>query len=84
MILEGAIKLFDNNDYTIYTMNSVVTGQYGVVVPKNINGVLNMLIDLHFKNSFDAVGSGIKTTDMLVNEINEEYGNVKARYAVGR
>lgn len=83
MILEGAIKLFDNNDYTIYTMNSVVTGQYGVVVPKNINGVLNMLIDLHFKNSFDAVGSGIKTTDMLVNEINEEYGNVKARYADG-
>lgn len=83
MILEGAIKLFDNNDYTIYTMNSVVTGQYGVVVPKNVNGVLNMLIDLHFKSSFDAVGSGIKTTDMLVNEINEEYGNVKARYADG-
>lgn len=83
MMLEGAIKLFDNDDYIIYTMNSVSTGQYGVVVPKNINGVLNMLIDLHFKNSFDSVNMGNKTTDLLINEIGEEYKKLKTRYADG-
>ena len=51
MTLEGAINLSEANDYIVYTMNSVTTGQYGVVIPKNIIGTLNMLVDLHMKSS---------------------------------
>ena len=83
MTLEGAINLNETNDYVIYTMNSVTTGQYGVVVPKNINGTLNMLVDLHFKTSFDCVGNGIKTREELVEEIALEYSKVRNKYSVG-
>ena len=39
------------SDYIIYTMNSATTGQYCMVLPKNIGSTLNMLIDLHMKNN---------------------------------
>lgn len=83
MTLDGAINLNETNEYTIYTMNSVATGQYGVVVPKNVNVALNMLVDLHMKSSFDGVGSGTKTREQLVAEINDEYGKLKGKYAEG-
>ena len=83
MTLEGAISLNESNDYIIYTMNSVATGQYGVVVPKNVNGVLNMLVDLHMKNSFDSISGGTKTKEQLVSEISEEYNKLKTKYADG-
>ena len=83
MTLEGAINLNETNDYIIYTMNSVTTGQYGVVVPKNINGTLKMLIDLHMKGSFDGVGTGVKTKEQLVSEIGEEYSKLKTKYECG-
>ena len=83
MTLEGAINLNETTDYIIYTMNSVTTGQYGVVVPKNINGTLNMLVDLHMKGLFDGVSNGTKTKDELVNLITEEYNKLKTKYAEG-
>lgn len=83
MTLEGAINLSENNDYVVYTMNSVTTGQYGVVVPKNVNSTLNMLVDLHMKSSFDGVGNGTKTKEQLVSEIGDEYNNLKSKYAAG-
>ena len=83
MTLEGAINLNETDSYIIYTMNSATTGQYGVVVPKNINGTINMLVDLHMKGSFDGVGSGTKTREQLVNEISEEYTKLKNRYSDG-
>ena len=83
MTLEGAINLSETNDYIVYTMNSVTTGQYGVVVPKNIMGTLNMLVDLHMKSSFDGVINGSKTKDGLVSEITEEYTKLKSKYVDG-
>lgn len=83
MTLEGAINLNETADYIIYAMNSVTTGQYGVVVPKNINGTLNMLVDLHMKGSFDGVNNGSKTKEQLVNDISEEYNKLKTKYADG-
>ena len=83
MTLSGANTLRETNDYIIYTMNSVATGQYGVVVPKNVSGTLNMLVDLHMKSSFDLVNSGSKTVDELVNEIGEEYIKLRVKYSNG-
>lgn len=83
MTLEGANNLRETNDYIIYTMNSVATGQYGVVVPKNINGTLNMLVDLHMKSSFDLVNNGSKTIDMLISEISDEYVKLRTKYSDG-
>ena len=60
MTLEGAINFNDANTYTIYTMNSMTAGQYCVVLPKNNMGMYNMLVDLHMKNLFDAVNTGVK------------------------
>lgn len=83
MTLEGAINLNETNDYVIYTMNSVTTGQYGVVVPKNIVGTLNMLIDLNMKSTFDGVGNGTKTKEQLVEEISGEYNKLRVKYSAG-
>ena len=83
MTLEGAINLNETNDYIIYTMNSVTTGQYGVVVPKNIGGTLKMLVDLHMKSSFDGIASGTKTREQLVSEISDEYSKLKGKYNDG-
>lgn len=83
MTLEGAIKLNETADYIIYTMNSATTGQYGVVVPNNINGTLKMLVDLHMKGSFDGVGSGTKTKEQLIAEISGEYDKLKTKYTDG-
>jgi hypothetical protein len=83
MTLEGAINLNETNDYIIYTMNSVTSGQYGVVIPKNTNLTMNMLVDLHMKGSFDGVGIGVKTREQLVDEISDEYNKLKTRYSNG-
>lgn len=83
MTLEGAINFHETTDYIIYTMNSATTGQYGVVIPKNISGTLNMLVDLHMKGSFDGVSSGTKTREQLVEEISGEYAKLKEKYVEG-
>lgn len=83
MTLEGAINFNETTDYIIYTINSATTGQYGVVMPKNIGGTLNMLVDLHMKGSFDRVSSGTKTKEQLIEEISGEYAKLKEKYVDG-
>ena len=83
MTLEGANIFFDTTDYTIYTMNSVTTGQYCVVLPKNNSGTYNMLVDLHMKNAFDSINNGSKTKEQLIEEIKNEYSGVKTKYSDG-
>ena len=83
MTLEGANIFFDATDYTIYTMNSMTTGQYCVVLPKNNNGTYNMLVDLHMKNAFDSINNGSKTKEQLIEEIKNEYSGVKTKYNDG-
>ena len=83
MTLNGANVFFDTTDYTIYTMNSVNTGRYCVVLPKNNNGTYNMLVDLHMQNAFDSVSNGSKTKEQLVEEIKNEYMGVKTKYNDG-
>lgn len=83
MMLEGGNIFFDTTDYAIYAMNSVNTGQYCVVLPKNNNANYNMLIDLHMKNAFDNVNNGSKTKEQLIEEIKNEYMGVKSKYNDG-
>lgn len=83
MTIDGAINFNETTDYIIYTMNSVTTGQYGVVVPKNFVGTINMLVDLHMKNSFDDVSNGRKTKEQLIEEIRGEYDKLKSKYVDG-
>lgn len=77
MILEGANKLKEENEYIIYTMNSINAGQYCVVVPKNSTGTYNMLIDVHHKTLFDEVASGTKTKEDLISALSTEYLDIK-------
>ena len=83
MILEGANKLNEATDYSIYTVNSATAGQYCVMIPNDTNNTLNMLIDLHQKSLFDEVAKGTKTKDDLINVLNEEYQKTKAKYPYG-
>ena len=80
MILEGANKLSDNNEYSVYTMNSAAAGQYCVILPNNTTGTLNMLIDLHQKQLFDEVSKGTKTKDDLIKVLTDEYLKGKEKY----
>ena len=81
MTLEGANNFSENNNSTIYTMNSVQTGQYCVVVPKNIGDKVRMLVDLNMKKSFDSLINNSITKDSLVTDINEEYSNIEKDYS---
>ena len=81
MTLEGANNFSENNNSTIYTMNSVQTGQYCVVVPKNIGDKVRMLVDLNMKKSFDSLINNSITKDSLVADINEEYSNIEKDYS---
>ena len=83
MTLDGAISLNETTSYVFYTVNSATTGQYAVVLPKNIQGTLNMLVDLHWKPIFDSVTNGSKTKEQLVAEVEEEYTKLRIKYADG-
>ncbi|MBR3161908.1 MAG: hypothetical protein IKF19_04180 [Bacilli bacterium] len=83
MTLDGANIFNENDTITIYTMNSIQTGQYSAVVPKNMNDKVNMLVDLNMKSSFDALINNTKDKDSLVKEIEEEYSNIAGAYPSG-
>lgn len=83
MTLEGANNFSENSNSTIYTMNSPQTGQYSIVMPKNIGGKLSMLIDLNMKSVFDSVINNSMTKDTLVKQINEEYETINSTYPNG-
>ena len=82
MTLEGANILNENENNTIFTMNSAQTGQYCVVIPKNTDNV-KMLVDLNMKNSFDSLANNTIEKDALIKEITEEYNNIIAKYPSG-
>ena len=79
MILEGANKLKEENEYVVQAINSATAGQYCVVTPKNNNETLNMLIDLHQKKLFDEVTSGTKNMDNLLEVLTNEYQKIKEK-----
>ena len=83
MILEGANKLKEDINNSIYAINSTTAGQYCVVVPNNASGTYNMLIDLHKKHLYDEVSQGTKTKDSLLDELTNEYEKVKTQYPCG-
>lgn len=81
MKLEGANAFSENNLFTIYTVNSMTSGEYAVVMPKEVIGTVNMLIDFHQKNFFDNLISGSKTKDDLMKVLEGEYNFIKNTYA---
>lgn len=82
MTLEGTNILNESNNNTIYTMNSVQTGQYCVVIPKNTENI-KMLVDLNMKNSFDSLANNTIDKDALIKEITDEYNNIMIKYPSG-
>ena len=80
MTLEGANKLKEEANYTIYAVNSTSAGQYFVGMPNNSVGTCNMIVDLHKKGVLDEVANGTKTKEDLANILGEEYAKVYAKY----
>lgn len=80
MKLEGANAFSENNLFTIYTVNSMISGEYVVVMPKEVMGTVNMLIDFHQKSFFDNLISGSKTKDDLMKVLEGEYNFIKNTY----
>ena len=83
MNLEGANIFNESNDYKIFTMNSANAGQYCVVLPKNSDSNMNMLVDLHMKDVIDGLSNGSKTKEEVIELINKEYSDVKGKFANG-
>ena len=83
MTLAGANNFSENNDNTIYTINSPQNGQYCAIIPKNTDGEISMLVDMNMKEEFDALVSNNITKDSLVEKLNKEYTNVKSNYPSG-
>ena len=81
MKLEGANAFSENNLFTVYTVNSMTSGEYAVVMPKEVIGTVNMLIDFHQKSFFDDLISGSKTKDDLMKVLEGEYNFIKNTYA---
>lgn len=81
MKLEGANAFSENNLFTIYTVNSMTSGEYVVVMPKEVMGTVNMLIDFHQKSFFDNLISGSKNKDDLMKVLEGEYNFIKNTYA---
>ncbi len=83
MNLTGANNFSENNDYTIYTVNSNQNGQYSVILPKNMEGQTSMLVDLNMKNDFDGLMSNTITKEALLEKLNNEYNKIKETNPTG-
>ena len=81
MTLEGANAFLENENFTLYTVNSLSSGEYAVVMPKSVMGMVNVLIDFHQKGNFDALQTGSKTKEDLLNEVNSTYKIAKSTYS---
>ena len=81
MTLEGANAFLENENFTLYTVNSLSSGEYAVVMPKSVMGMVNVLVDFHQKGNFDALQTGSKTKEDLLNEVNSTYKMVKSTYS---
>ena len=83
MILTGANNFSENDNYTIYTVNSNQNGQYSVVIPKNNIDQISMFVDMNMKSDFDSLISNNITKESLIEKINKEYNNIKEKYKEG-
>ena len=77
MTLTGANNFSENNDYTIYTVNSNQNGQYSLILPKNTDGEVSMIVDMNMKADFDALVSNSITKESLLEKLDKEYNKVK-------
>ncbi len=77
MTLPGANILNENNDYTVYTVNSNQNGQYSLILPKDTEGEISMLVDINMKNDFDALVANTITKESLLEKLDKEYSKVK-------
>ena len=68
MKLEGANAFSENNLFTIYTVNSMTSGEYAVVMPKEVMGTVNMLIDFHQKSFFDILAPKVVKVELKEKE----------------
>ncbi|MEE3342538.1 MAG: hypothetical protein VZS44_00395 [Bacilli bacterium] len=83
MTLQGANVFNEGDNSTIYTMNSLQTGQYCVVIPKNLDNNINMIVDLNMKSSFDSLMNNTVDKDSLIKDVNDEYNGVLTKYPSG-
>lgn len=80
MTISGANAFLENEEFTLYTMNSISSGEYAVIVPKMVNGMVKVLIDLHEKNFFDGLKDGVKSKDDLVSLVQNASRFIKNTY----
>ena len=80
MTISGANAFLENEEFTLYTMNSISSGEYAVIVPKMVNGMVKVLIDLHEKNFFDGLKDGVKSKDDLVSLVQNVSRFIKNTY----
>ena len=80
MTLAGVSAFLENDKFTVYPVNSAVGGQYVAVMPKNVLGNINVLLDLHQKRFFDDLQTGNESKDSLLKEINDSYDFIKNTY----
>ena len=80
MTLAGVSAFLENDKFTVYPVNSAVGGQYVAVMPKNVLGNINVLLDLHQKRIFDDLQTGNESKDSLLKEINDSYDFIKNTY----
>lgn len=83
MMLKDATNFSENSNSIIYTMNSPQTGQYAIVVPKDVDSGLSMVVDVNMKSSFDSMIGNSMSKDDLVGSIFDKYNLVKTKYSGG-
>ena len=83
MTLSEANIFNENNDNTIYTINSGANGQYCTIIPKNVDGNMSMLVDINMKAEFDSLIANSITKEALIDKLNKEYDNIKNNYPTG-
>ena len=76
MTLNGANIFNENNDNTIYTVNSPNNGQYSTIIPKNTEGNLSMFVDINLKADFDSLIANSITKEALIEKLNKEYSDL--------
>lgn len=47
-----------------------------MLLPKNLNNGISMLVDLNMKSNFDDLINNVITKDDLIGKINEEYDKI--------
>ena len=83
MTLPNANNFSENNENTIYAINSLESGQYCAIIPKNTDGEVSMIVDINMKADFDALKNNNITKESLIEKLNKEYSSLKINYPSG-